>query len=41
MKKSAYSTYICVALHVKSNLDYLIRDDFNTFEDESEIIPVY
>ena len=38
IKKSAYDG---VALHVKSNLDYIIRDDFNTLEDESETIPVY
>ena len=38
IKKSAYGG---VALHVKSNLEYIIRDDFNTLEDESERIPVY
>ena len=38
IKKSAYDG---VALHVKSNLDCLVRDDFNTLEDESEIILVY
>ena len=38
IKKSAYGG---VALHVKSNLDYIVRGDFNTLKHESETIPVY
>ena len=39
IKKSAYGGGL--ALHMKSNFDYIIRDDFNTLENESETIPVY
>ena len=38
-KMSAYGG--TAALHVESNLDYNIRDDFNTLEDESETVQVY